>query len=306
MPQWPGPVLVLGGGALAITALVAEAMAASGSLGVANRAALAWLAVIGGAAFTAGLVYAAVRQLRVRRYLSPERYRGPSVFVLIALVLVIAAVLTLPFGADALVLVLGEGEMSFLGALVLLTSTQVALLVVSWLLVFRPNALAGLPWPPGPNPVRAIRSGVGWGVVASLGASVISYGVLTLFEALGIDTAPEVADQALALIDPWLAVLAVAILAPIAEEIFFRGVVFNALLREGSRRWAYLGSSALFAAIHLSLVAVLPIFLIGLAMAWVYDRAGNLLAPIAMHLTVNGLAVLIALAVRFELVPVPV
>ncbi len=306
MPQWPGPVLVLGGGALAITALVAEAMAASGSLAVANRAALAWLALIGGAGFTAGLVYAAVRQLRVRRFLSPERYRGPSVFVLIALVLVIATVLTVPFGADALVLVLGEGEMSFLGALVLLTSTQVALLVVSWLLVFRPNALAGLPSLPGPNAATAFRSGLGWGVLAWFGASVVSYGVLALFEAFGIDAEPQAAERALEIIDPWLAILAVVILAPIAEEVFFRGVVFNAFLREGSRRWAFLGSSALFAAIHLSLVAVLPIFLLGLALAWVYGRTGNLLAPIAMHMTVNGLSVLIALAVRFELVPVPV
>ena len=56
------------------------------------------------------------------------------------------------------------------------------------------------------------------------------------------------------MLDPWLVVLAVVILAPIAEEIFFRGVVFNALLREGGRRWAYIGSAALFAVIHVSLV----------------------------------------------------
>jgi membrane protease YdiL (CAAX protease family) len=100
--------------------------------------------------------------------------------------------------------------------------------------------------------------------------------------------------------------VAVVILAPIAEEVFFRGVVFNAWLREGGRRWAYIGSAALFAVIHLSLVSLLPIFLLGLALAWVYERTGNLLAPIAMHATVNGISVALALLVRFDVVRLPV
>jgi membrane protease YdiL (CAAX protease family) len=305
MPSWPGPVLAIGGGAVAVGAAAAAAMAAQGSLGVGNPDALVWLALAGGLVFTTGLVYAAVRQLRIRHYLPPERYRGPSVFILVALVLVVATVLTLPFSADAAAMVLGEGDLSLLGALVLLTSTQVGLLLVSWLLVFRPNALAGLPSLPGPDPGGAVRAGLGWGVVAWFGASLVSYGVYALFQALGMDPEPQAAEQALAVIDPWLAVGAIVILAPIAEEVFFRGVVFNALLREGGRRWAFLGSSALFAAIHLSLVALLPIFLLGLALAWVYDRTRNLLAPIAMHIVVNGASVLIALLVRYELVPLP-
>jgi membrane protease YdiL (CAAX protease family) len=304
MPSWPGPVLAIGGAVVAMVALVASAMAAQGSLGT-DQAGLAWLALGGGLAFTAGLVYSSVRQLRVRGYLPPERYRGPNVFLLVALVLVVATVLTAPFSADAAAMVLGEGELSLLGSFVLLTSTQAGLLLVSWLLVFRPNALAGLPSLPGPDPGGALRSGLGWGIVAWFGASVVSYGVYALFEALGMDPEPQAAEQALSVIDPWLAVGAIVILAPIAEEVFFRGVVFNALLRERGRRWAFIGSSALFAAIHLSLVALVPIFLLGLALAWVYDRTRNLLAPIAMHVVVNGASVLIALLIRYEMVPLP-
>jgi membrane protease YdiL (CAAX protease family) len=100
-------------------------------------------------------------------------------------------------------------------------------------------------------------------------------------------------------------VLAVVVLAPIAEELFFRGIVFNAWLREGGRRWAYIGSAALFAAVHLSLVSALPIFLLGLALAWVYERTRNLLAPIAMHATVNGISVTIALLERFDVIRLP-
>lgn len=305
MPGWPGPVLALGGAAVAIGALVAIAMVAAGTLQVANPDALTWMALAGGAAFTTGLVYAAARQLRVRGFLPPERYRGPSVILLLALVIIVGTIVTLPFAADAALLVLGEGELSFLGALALLTGTQIGLLLVSWLFVFRPHALAGLPAFSEPDPARAIRLGLGWGVVAWFVASVASFVAFTVLDAIGLDPQPQAAEQALEVIDPWLAVVAVVIFAPIAEEIFFRGVVFNALLREGGRRWAFVGSAALFAVIHLSLVAIVPIFILGLALAWVYDRTRNLLAPIAMHVAVNGISVVIALLGRFEVIPLP-
>ena len=305
MPRWPGQLLTIGGALLAVVGLVAGTMAVSGSID-AEPATMGWIALAGALLFTAGLVYLGVRQLRVRRVLPPERYRGPSVFVLVGLVLVVAAVLTAPFAEDAAALVLGQGELSALGAIVLLTATQVGLLLVSWLFVFRPNALAGLPSLPGRNAADAVRSGIGWGVVAWIGASLASYVVFFVFEAVGLDPEPQAAEQALAVIDPILAVVAIVILAPIAEEVFFRGVIFNAFLREGGRRWAFLGSSALFAVIHLSLVAAIPIFLLGLALAWVYDRTNNLLAPIAMHMVVNGASVILALLVRYEVIAVPV
>jgi membrane protease YdiL (CAAX protease family) len=305
MPPWPGRLLVIVGAIVTLGALGAGTLAVAGQLDV-DPESLAWIALAGALVFSAGLVYVAIRQIRVRRHLAPERYRGPSVLVLVGLVLVIAAVLTAPFADDAAALVLGEGELTFLGSLALLTSTQIGLLLVSWLFVFRPNALAALPSLPGRDPGAAIRAGLGWGVLAWIGASLVSAAVYYVFEALGIQSDPQAAEQALSVIDPWLAVLAIVVLAPIAEEIFFRGVVFNAFLREGGRRWAFIGSSALFAAIHLSLVAFIPIFLLGLALAWVYDRTNNLLAPIVMHMVVNGASVVIALLMRYEVIPVPV
>ena len=306
MPRWPGIVLAVGGVVLAVGSLGAAALAAQGQLGVDDPAILAWLAVVGAVAFVAGLVYIAIRTLRVRRHLPPERYRGPSVLTLVLLSLALAFLLTVPFGEDAVALLLGEGELTWLGAIVLLVSTQAALLVVSWLLVFRPGALAGLPSLPGRNAAAAVASGVGWGIGAWVLATVAAAAVVFLLESLGIEPEPQAAELAIAMLDPWLVIIAVVILAPIAEEIFFRGVVFNALLREGGRRWAFIGSSALFAVIHISLVALVPIFLLGLALAWIYQRTGNLLAPIAMHMTVNGISVALALLVRFDLVRLPV
>jgi len=306
MPRWPGGVLIGIGAIAGIGALGAGALAVQGQAGLEDPALYGWLALLGAVLFTVGLLYVAVRQLRVRRYLPPERYRGPGVLVLLLLVLVLASLFTAPFGADAAALLMGDGELTFLGATVLLLATQVALLLVSWFLVFRPGALEALASLPGRDPVGAIRAGLGWGILAWLGATLVAAGVVWLLGRLGFVAQPQAAGRAIALVNPLLVVIAVVVLAPIAEEVFFRGVVFNALLREGGRRWAFIGSSALFALIHISVVALLPIFLLGLALAWVYQRTGNLLAPIAMHATVNGISVALALFIRFDVVRLPV
>ena len=301
MPRWPGPLLMMS----ALVAFASASLDASGQMEM-DRSFLAPLALVGAIVFVAGLVYAAVRQIRVRSHLPPERYRGPSVLILIVLVLVIAAAVNAPFGADATALLLGTGALTLLGATVILVSTQLALLLVSWLFVHRPRALVGLPSFPGPDAAGALRTGLGWGVIAWIGSTIVLAGVVWILEQLGQPPEPEVAERAIAMLDPILVVVAIVFLAPIAEEVFFRGVVFNAFLREGGRRWAFIGSAALFSLIHLSLVSLVPIFLLGLALAWIYDRTGNLLAPLAMHATVNGISVALALLVRFDVVRLPV
>ena len=306
MPGWPGPALIVAGALLAVGALVAGSMIAAGGLRVSNPTGVLAVAVIGAVAFTAGLVYVAVHQIRVRRFLAPERYRGPSILALVVLTLVLANVLSLPFAEDAAALVLGQGQLSTLGAIVLLVSTQAALLFVTWAFVHVPRALVGLPRFPGADVGRSILLGLLWGAGAWLAASVLANAIALALEAVGIEPEPAAAERALAMLDPFLLVVPIVVLAPIAEEIFFRGVVFNALRRESTRRWAYLGSALLFSVIHLSPVTLVPIFLLGLLLARVYERTGSLVAPIVLHATFNGLSVALALLARYEVIRLPV
>lgn len=295
MPRWPGPALIVVGLALAFI----------GAGGAAIRGLdPALLLGAGGLIFLTGLVYTAVRQLRVRSHLPPERYRGPSPFVLLALAVSLALLITIPFTADLDAFLRGE-ELSAVGQVVVLVSTQVAMLLVAWLFVLRPRALAALPSFLGRAPLRALLTGMAWGLLAWLPATLLGAIVAGLLELVGVEVGPQAAEEAVNRLNPAIVVLAIVVVAPIAEELFFRGVIFNAWLRELGWWPAAIGSAILFAISHLSLAQALPLLALGIAFAWAYRRTGSLLTAIGMHATFNAVSVVFLLLLRYGVIAVP-
>jgi membrane protease YdiL (CAAX protease family) len=83
------------------------------------------------------------------------------------------------------------------------------------------------------------------------------------------------------------------IIAPVAEEFFFRGLVFSAAQKAGWPKTGWIGSSLLFAAIHGSAPVFLPLFAFALVLVWLYQKTQGLLAPIAAHAAFNAINVVI-------------
>ena len=86
--------------------------------------------------------------------------------------------------------------------------------------------------------------------------------------------------------------------APLVEETFFRGFVFSGLRRRMGFRGAAGLSAFIFALAHLEPITFLPIFAIGIALAWVYSATDSLVAPMLVHAAYNGTVVAIGLATR--------
>jgi len=84
----------------------------------------------------------------------------------------------------------------------------------------------------------------------------------------------------------YLGVFAVVI-APVAEEFIFRGMLYPLIKQLGHPRWAWIGVNFLFALIHADAAALVPLFLLALALTWLYEYTDNLLAPIAAHSLFN-------------------
>ena len=77
------------------------------------------------------------------------------------------------------------------------------------------------------------------------------------------------------------------VLAPVAEEFIFRGVLFPFIKQAGWPKLAWFGVSFLFALIHFNAATFLPLFALALVFAWLYEKTDCLLAPIAAHSLFN-------------------
>ena len=124
---------------------------------------------------------------------------------------------------------------------------------------------------------------IGWGLMN------VSVAVMKKF---GIEPSLQLAMQALknsgSTADFVALGIATIILAPIAEETLFRGVLYPAIKQYGFPRAALWGTSALFALIHFNVAIFLPLLLLALLLVWLYEKTDNLLAPIAAHATFNA------------------
>ena len=93
---------------------------------------------------------------------------------------------------------------------------------------------------------------------------------------------------------PWpLLLLAAIVVAPLAEEIYFRGFLFGGMRRDLSFALASGLSAAIFSGIHLMAWSTVPLFLVGLGAAVAYERYRTLWAPLAMHAAFNGTALVV-------------
>lgn len=83
-----------------------------------------------------------------------------------------------------------------------------------------------------------------------------------------------------------------AVVAPFAEELFYRGLLFQGLAQRAPFAVAASISALLFALAH-GLGVVIPIFFLGLGLAYVYRRTGTLWASVTTHALVNAVSVLL-------------
>lgn len=100
-----------------------------------------------------------------------------------------------------------------------------------------------------------------------------------------------------------LMAFAAVIVAPMCEEVVFRGYLYPASKKFAGPWVAATFTSLVFASAHGSLAALLPLFIFGLVLAYAYEKTGSLWAPIAIHLCFNGATVAMQLAARALNVP---
>jgi membrane protease YdiL (CAAX protease family) len=91
-----------------------------------------------------------------------------------------------------------------------------------------------------------------------------------------------------------LDLMSVSIAAPFGEETFFRGLLFTGLAQRVPIWLAAAISAMLFSFAHFEKFQVLPIFVVGLGLAFVYYRTKSLWCSMLSHATFNGISLVAA------------
>lgn len=127
------------------------------------------------------------------------------------------------------------------------------------------------------------------GIVAGTLAGALGAAYLYGLNALDLLESATRASNSYTSLGLWTLPLAL-VAAPLFEEFIFRGLIFGGLRRSFGVWPAALASAALFAIVHPAF-SIIPVFILGVCAAVVYERSRSLLAPMLAHATYNGIVI---------------
>jgi uncharacterized protein len=215
------------------------------------------------------------------------------------------------------VLVFGAGLMaSFLATIAALALGGDELSVTLFAVVFGAQSLGSLTtmwWLSRTRGSGSLRSDFGlrlelrdsWAILAGLGLQIgVAFLTAPLVYLFFGDDPPqqqvsEIAESSSTAAEALLIVLAIGLLAPVTEEMMFRGMLLSRVARTMTRGWSVVVTAASFSAIHLldpnALIYLPGLFAIGVVLALVALRRGDLSLAIPIHAGVNLTAALLLL-----------
>lgn len=150
------------------------------------------------------------------------------------------------------------------------------------------------------QPFRVLRYAFGGYVFFWISTTVI--GIVTAHFVPSFSNVNDAAIMQMAASDYTLTAIGTVLLAPVAEELMYRGLLFGSL-HHRSPAGAFILSTIVFAAIHVVGYIGLyrPLILVlcflqyipaGLCLGWAYTRSGNIWAPILAHIAINQTSIL--------------
>jgi hypothetical protein len=151
----------------------------------------------------------------------------------------------------------------------------------------------------GITPFGAPRVKVAGMTLAVLGLSLGATGLYAaLVQSIGIEILqpPEIPpDIILPGAGAALTFIALVLWTPFTEEVFFRGFVFAGLWPRLGSTGAIIVSALIFSLFHIAYGVLIPIFITGVLLAWLYRRTGSLWPSIVAHAGQNGIALSLTL-----------
>jgi uncharacterized protein len=137
------------------------------------------------------------------------------------------------------------------------------------------------------------------GLIMGVGCVFLSQLILLVSQSTGIlnldnlESYEQLISSIIGQSPTWLILLTIGIVAPIAEELLFRGLVFHMFNRHLNVKVALIIQALLFGAFHMNLVQGLYASVLGIVLGIAYLLTGSLWIPILMHIVNNSVALLL-------------
>jgi hypothetical protein len=152
------------------------------------------------------------------------------------------------------------------------------------------------------NSVSAIMRGIGTGFALVVVGLLCAALAIKFFGKASTDSRAEVFHTLSSLkgrpLIVFALVLTIAFLAPICEEFFFRGALYDSV-RSTRQAWAgAIVSSVLFGVAHLNPALTIYYLIVGFTMCRLLSKTKTLAAPSAAHMTINSLVCIAVLTAR--------
>ncbi len=94
------------------------------------------------------------------------------------------------------------------------------------------------------------------------------------------------------------ALFVAVVVAPVVEEVIFRGYIYPVVKRFSEKWFAALFSGVLFGVIHFNLASFPVLAVMGILLVVLYERTGSIWPPIACHALFNGTQMAIMLIAK--------
>ena len=222
--------------------------------------------------------------------------RGLTDIVLYLIIFIVVQIIMMYAGAGIWAGIKGEGYQATLQAASTGGNAILAALVSAFSSVITLIIFLKTKWTPL---TRGYLLSKPWGTL--LWVALFSLGTIIplsfLYEQLGIEMDENTQQIFTSLMkEPW-GYVAIGILAPLAEEVVFRGAILRTLLGIMSKKnhWvAIMISAAIFGIVHANLAQFVNALLMGLLLGWMYYRTGSLVPGILLHWVNNTMAYVLA------------
>lgn len=218
--------------------------------------------------------------------------RGLTDVVLYLIIFIVVQIIIMYAGAGIWAGIKGEGYQATLQAASTGGNAILAALVSAFSSVITLIIFLKTKWTPL---TRGYLLSKPWGTL--LWVALFSLGTIIplsfLYEQLGIEMDENTQQIITSMMkEPW-GYVAVGILAPLAEEVVFRGAILRTLLGIMSKKnhWvAIMISAAIFGVVHANLAQFINALLMGLLLGWMYYRTKSLVPGILLHWVNNTMA----------------